>query len=49
MIYGIIKWGFNNKLRIFIRKNAAAHNHIDKYYNLWYNKKRNINIGAAAA
>ena len=23
-IYGIIKWGFNNKLSVFIRKNAAA-------------------------
>lgn len=24
MIYGIIKWGFNSKLSVFIRKNAAS-------------------------
>ena len=47
MIYGIIKWGFNNKLVFLLEKcRGAAHNHIDKYYNLWYNKMGNINIVA---
>ena len=38
-IYGIIKWDFLIKIGRF-----AAHNPIDKSYNLWYNKRGNINI-----
>lgn len=37
--YGIIKWDFLIKIGRF-----AAHNPIDKSYNLWYNKRGNINI-----